>query len=303
MTRLFTYAVSIFFLVSSLQDFAQNYDYLLTATDTGNGSTTNNSQAWTDLTSVTVDVTNISYLYLSATINMSPDGSNNSGREGNYNIYQSDDPTNNSGIIKRQIIQNSEPGVESWGLGAIVHIFDVSALTGNKTFTLEHSNQSVSSNGRNVYSFARLSAVALTTTINGHELSNDCKTLSTYVSTTSSTYTPIPGLESDAISLPFKGDIYVALSINGKANSGGTVAEYKLEYSTDNGATYPITIASNVPNEGQWSFITPNHVTTIARVMVISSNGTFFDVSNVPHKIQTSTGICSLRACSERSRC
>jgi hypothetical protein len=238
MTRLFTYAVSIFFLVSSLQVFAQNYDYLLTATDTGSGSTTNNSQAWTDLTSVTVDVTNISYLYLSATINMSPDGSNNSGREGNYNIYQSDDPTNNSGIIKRQIIQNSEPGVESWGLGAIVHIFDVSALTGNKTFTLEHSNQSVSSNGRNVYSFARLSAVALTTTINGHELSNDCKTLSTYVSTTSSTYTPIPGLESDAISLPFKGDIYVALSINGKANSGGTVAEYKLEYSTDNGATY-----------------------------------------------------------------
>ena len=64
------------------------------------------------------------------------------------------------------------------------------------------------------------------------------KALSTYVTTTSSNYVAIPGLATDAISLPFKGDIYVALSINGKANGGNTVAEYKLEYSTDNGITY-----------------------------------------------------------------
>jgi hypothetical protein len=224
------------FFTSNL--IAQNHDYLLTTSDTGSGTTTNNSQAWTDLTSVTVDVTNMSHLYLSATINMQPGGSSTNGREANYNIYQSDNTANNSGPIKRQIISNSEPGVESWGVGTLVHIFDVSALSGNKTFVLEHSNQGVSQNGRNVFSFARLSAVSLTTKLNGHELSNDNKTLTSYVATTSSSYVAIPGLETDAISLPFKGDIYVALSINGKSNAGGTVAEYKLEYSTDNGATY-----------------------------------------------------------------
>ena len=233
-----TLPLCIIFLFFTSNLIAQNYDYLRTATDTGSGVTTDNSKQWTDLTSVTIDVTNISNLYVSASINMRPDGSNTNGREGNYNIYQSDNTANNSGIIKRQMIRNAEPGVDSWGIGTLVHIFDVSGLTGNKTYVLEHRNNGSSQVARNVFSTARLTAISLTTNTYGNELSNDCKTLSTYVTTTSSNYVPIPGLATDAISLPFNGDIYVALSINGKASGGNTVAEYKLEYSTDNGATY-----------------------------------------------------------------
>lgn len=68
-------------------------------------------------------------------------------------------------------------------------------------------------------------------------------------------------------------------------------ANVDILLSTDNGATYPITLATNVPNIGNKTITAPNNVTSTARVMVICSNGTFFDVSNVPHKIQASTGV------------
>jgi len=50
--------------------------------------------------------------------------------------------------------------------------------------------------------------------------------------------------------------------------------------STDGGATYPTVLASGVPNDGSQAITVPNTATTTARVMVISSTGTFFDISN-----------------------
>lgn len=50
--------------------------------------------------------------------------------------------------------------------------------------------------------------------------------------------------------------------------------------STDGGLTYPITLASGVANDGSEVIAVPNIATTTARVMVISSAGTFFDISN-----------------------
>ena len=66
--------------------------------------------------------------------------------------------------------------------------------------------------------------------------------------------------------------------------------------STDGGSTYPITLATDVPNAGNWSIIVPNHITTIARVMIMSSNGTFFDISDNFHTIQAATGIDDLNS-------
>ena len=213
-------------------------DYLESVTATGDGVTTNNSKAWTDVVSVTIDVTNISNLLVIASINMRPDGTNTNGREANYNIYRSDDVTDNSGVIKRQMRHNSETGVESWGIGTLVHIFDVSSLSGNVTYVIEHSNQGISDDGRNVYSSIRLSAIALTTEKNGKELSNSVKRLDADVTTISSSYSEVTGLVTDAITLPIQGSIYVMASINGKANSGNTVAEYQLQSSSDGGTTW-----------------------------------------------------------------
>lgn len=50
--------------------------------------------------------------------------------------------------------------------------------------------------------------------------------------------------------------------------------------STDGGQTYPILIAEDVPNSGSLPIQAPNIGTTTARIMVINSEGTFFDVSN-----------------------
>ncbi|MGB0888567.1 MAG: reprolysin-like metallopeptidase, partial [Vicingaceae bacterium] len=66
--------------------------------------------------------------------------------------------------------------------------------------------------------------------------------------------------------------------------------------SVNNGSSYPIQLANDVPNQGQWTVIAPNNVTIVARVMVISSNGTFFDVSDNNFKIQAATGINDLSA-------
>jgi len=50
--------------------------------------------------------------------------------------------------------------------------------------------------------------------------------------------------------------------------------------STDGGQSYPTLIASGVPNDGSQTITVPNTASTTARIMVICSNGTFFDVSN-----------------------
>ena len=50
--------------------------------------------------------------------------------------------------------------------------------------------------------------------------------------------------------------------------------------STDGGLTYPITLANNVPNTGSAEIVVPNLSTTTARVMVMCSSGTFFDISD-----------------------
>ncbi len=50
--------------------------------------------------------------------------------------------------------------------------------------------------------------------------------------------------------------------------------------STDGGLTYPTVLATNVPNDGSQVITVPNLPSTTCRVMVVCSNGTFFDISN-----------------------
>jgi PKD repeat protein len=50
--------------------------------------------------------------------------------------------------------------------------------------------------------------------------------------------------------------------------------------STDGGVTYSTVLATNVPNDGSETITVPNVGTTTARIMVICSNGTFFDISD-----------------------
>jgi hypothetical protein len=57
--------------------------------------------------------------------------------------------------------------------------------------------------------------------------------------------------------------------------------------STDGGYNYPLTLASNVANNGAATVIAPSLDTTTARVKVACANNIFFDISNVNFTITT----------------
>ena len=56
--------------------------------------------------------------------------------------------------------------------------------------------------------------------------------------------------------------------------------EVDIFLSTDGGNNFPTVLATNVPNTGSATITVPNGTTNIARVMVMSSQGTFFDMSD-----------------------
>ena len=61
-----------------------------------------------------------------------------------------------------------------------------------------------------------------------------------------------------------------------------------IKLSTDGGFTYPITLASNVPNNGTYSIVVPNVTTSTGRVIVESVNNVFYAMNTTDIAIQAS---------------
>lgn len=57
-------------------------------------------------------------------------------------------------------------------------------------------------------------------------------------------------------------------------------ASVDILLSTDGGLTYPTVLATSTPNDGSQNVTVPSVATTTARIMVINSNGSFFDISD-----------------------
>jgi len=64
-----------------------------------------------------------------------------------------------------------------------------------------------------------------------------------------------------------------------------------ITLSTDGGFTYPITLASGVPNNGTCSVTMPNLTTSAARIMVKPTNNIFFDICNKNFIISAPQGV------------
>lgn len=81
----------------------------------------------------------------------------------------------------------------------------------------------------------------------------------------------------------------VTWSVAGTNLAPVSCANVDILLSTDGGLTYPTVLATNVPNDGSELINVPNVATTTARVMVICSSGTFFDISNNNFEITMAT--------------
>jgi len=64
-------------------------------------------------------------------------------------------------------------------------------------------------------------------------------------------------------------------------------ANVDILLSTDNGSTFPIVLANDVPNSGSYDITVPNNITTVARIKIVCSNNIFFDISNNTFEITT----------------
>ncbi len=72
----------------------------------------------------------------------------------------------------------------------------------------------------------------------------------------------------------------VTWTVAGTNNAPVNCANVDILLSIDGGLTYPITLATNTPNDGNADVQVPNNVTTTARVKIICSDNVFFDISD-----------------------
>jgi hypothetical protein len=70
--------------------------------------------------------------------------------------------------------------------------------------------------------------------------------------------------------------------------SFGSVGNVKLEYSTDNGASYSV-IAASTSNDGSYTWTVPNTVSTFCLVKISEIDGSLFDVSDGVFSIAANT--------------
>ncbi len=68
-------------------------------------------------------------------------------------------------------------------------------------------------------------------------------------------------------------------------------ANVDILFSTDNGATYTVTIATNVPNTGSAVINVPNLNTYLGRMMIKGSDNIFFDLNDARIVIQGTVGV------------
>jgi len=71
-------------------------------------------------------------------------------------------------------------------------------------------------------------------------------------------------------------------------------ANVNILLSTDGGQTYPLTLASSVPNNGTANVTAPNTATTSARVQVACAGNIFFDISNANFTITQADSVPSV---------
>ena len=81
----------------------------------------------------------------------------------------------------------------------------------------------------------------------------------------------------------------ITWDVAGTTANGINTALVDIYLSTNGGSSFPVLVASNVPNDGSETITIPNNVGTQNRIMVRGDNHIFYDVSNTNFTIATNT--------------
>ncbi|MBC8146763.1 MAG: hypothetical protein H8E98_02125, partial [Bacteroidetes bacterium] len=222
--NIFRFLILQVFLIFGLSNYSFAQTTLTAQSAIGSASTSSSTFSTVTRASVTIDVTSINYILVVATFQVemtSPDGH---GREASFRIADNaSQETINSGTIKRSLANAKST---DYGIGSVVYIFDVSELSNNRTYVLQHAFSTVA---RTLTTNGTIVAVALK---GGSEhLKNDVKRVSSPV-TMGTEWAAVSGSETSVITTTVTGGFYVAASIESKTSSFTTssVAEWKLQY-------------------------------------------------------------------------
>lgn len=79
----------------------------------------------------------------------------------------------------------------------------------------------------------------------------------------------------------------ITWDVAGTTSNGVNAANVDIFLSTDGGDTYPISLATGVPNDGSHDIIVPNNQGNQNRIMVRGSNHIFFDISDTNFTIDS----------------
>ncbi|MDA3882402.1 MAG: T9SS type A sorting domain-containing protein [Bacteroidales bacterium] len=214
-----------FFLVIALFVFEilANAQSLTAVSAIGSASTTSSTFSTVTGASVTVDATDINSILVVATFQLDLSFASAAVRDAGYRIVDNSDENNiNSGEIHRSL---SNAKSTDFGIGSVVYIFDVSGVSGDKTYVLQHN---ISSN-KNLGTNATIVAIALKS--DTEHLKNDVKRVSSPI-TMGTSWESVTGSETTVITSTVAGGFYVAASIESLTTSFNTsaVAEWKLQY-------------------------------------------------------------------------
>lgn len=88
----------------------------------------------------------------------------------------------------------------------------------------------------------------------------------------------------------------ITWNVAGTTNAPVSTPSVNILLSTDGGYTYPITLASNVPNNGSANITVPAVTTTQGRIMVRGAGNIFYDINNANLTIQASEFIMNYAA-------
>ncbi|MFC2118830.1 T9SS type A sorting domain-containing protein [Bacteroidota bacterium] len=153
MKNLHFFIIVFLFLFFSNNSYGQN-DYLKSSTNTGTATTS--GTAYSNVAATTINLNgDITKVMVVAGMNMKGSGTSLLSRLSWYNIINSSN-ADLSGEISRLVDKTDD---DDYGIGSLVHIFDVTGISGNVTYTLQHKNTTAAAE-RNVETTAYITAIA-----------------------------------------------------------------------------------------------------------------------------------------------